>query len=155
MAKLLCMLREILFSRRRIMAGKTTFSPETIKAAKKRLRKLPVKQTGKNMEETMAVLAEDVRNSLRKGYSLKEIRELLAEDGLKLPASVLKTYLAQEQKQDQDQDQDQEQGQEQGQDQAREQETSLPETKTNDDKQETRIPDTLIVQLDTPEALFT
>ena len=74
----------------------------------------------------MAVLAEDVRNSLRKGYSLKEIRELLAAAGLKLPASVLKTFLAQDLGQ----------------------ETSQPETRASDDKQETRVPDALTIQPD-------
>jgi hypothetical protein len=109
------------------MAGKTKISLEKIEAVRKKLRKLPPKDTGKNMAETMEMLATDVRNTLKKGYSLKEVRDFLAEDGLMFSASLLKKYLEPDQ------------------------EVPPLKTEVRDDKTETQSTEALIVKPDTPE----
>jgi hypothetical protein len=109
------------------MAGRTKIPLEKIEAAKKRLRKLPPKDTGKSKEETLEMLTADFQNVLKKGYSLKEIRAFLAEDGLTLPASLLKKYLAPDQK------------------------TPLLKVEASDDKTEPRSVEALIVKPDTPD----
>jgi DNA-binding transcriptional MerR regulator len=81
------------------MARTTNISPEAIRRFQKRLRSLPVKKTGKSLEAAMELLTEDVRKALeKKGYKLKEIRAMLVEDGIPIPASMLKRHLAGEQK---------------------------------------------------------
>ena len=57
------------------MAVKTKIPMEKIMAVKKKLQKLPVKETGKTREEALEMLAEDFQEALKKGYSVKEIRE--------------------------------------------------------------------------------
>lgn len=66
------------------MAVKTKIPMEKIMAVKKKLQKLPKKDTGKTREETLEILAGDFQEALKKGYSLKEIREILGEEGVTL-----------------------------------------------------------------------
>ena len=66
------------------MAVKTKIPMEKIMAVKKKLQKLPKKDTGKTREEALEILAGDFREALKKGYSLKEIREILGEEGVTL-----------------------------------------------------------------------
>ena len=54
------------------MAVKTKIPMEKIMAVKKKLQKLPVKETGKTREEALEMLAEDFQEALKKGYSVKE-----------------------------------------------------------------------------------
>ena len=66
------------------MAVKTKIPMEKIMAVKKKLQKLPVKETGKTREEALEMLAEDFQEALKKGYSVKEIRETLSAEGVTL-----------------------------------------------------------------------
>ena len=66
------------------MAVKTKIPMEKIMAVKKKLQKLPLKETGKTREEALEILAGDFQEALKKGYSLKEIREILGEEGVTL-----------------------------------------------------------------------
>ena len=66
------------------MAVKTKIPMEKIMAVKKKLQKLPVKETGKTREEALEMLAEDFKEALKKGYSVKEIREILSAEGVTL-----------------------------------------------------------------------
>ena len=53
----------------------------------KKLQKLPTKETGKTREEALEMLAGDFQEALKKGYSVKEIREILGEEGVTLALS--------------------------------------------------------------------
>ena len=66
------------------MAVKTKIPMEKIMAVKKKLQKLPPKDTGKTRGEALEILAGDFQEALKKGYSLKEIREILGEEGVTL-----------------------------------------------------------------------
>ena len=66
------------------MAVKTRIPMEKIMVVKKKLQKLPAKETGKTREEALEILAGDFQEALKKGYSVKEIREILGEEGITL-----------------------------------------------------------------------
>lgn len=66
------------------MAVKTKIPMEKILVIQKRLQKLPTKDTGKTREEALEILAGDFQEALKKGYSVKEIREILGEEGVTL-----------------------------------------------------------------------
>lgn len=66
------------------MAVKTKIPMEKIMTVKKKLQKLPAKETGKTREEVLEMLAGDFQEALKKGYSIKEIREILGEEGITL-----------------------------------------------------------------------
>ena len=72
------------------MAKDTAITSEQIAAVKKRLRSLPVKNTGKNKEKAMELLATDFQKAMKKGYTLKDIQGFLAEEGIAVPAYLLK-----------------------------------------------------------------
>ena len=71
------------------MAVKTKIPMEKIMAVKKKLQKLPPKDTGKTREEALEMLAGDFQEALKKGYSVKEIREILGEEGVRLALAGL------------------------------------------------------------------
>ena len=64
------------------MAVKTKIPMEKILVIQKRLQKLPARETGKTREEALEILAGDFQEALKKGYSVKEIREILGEEGI-------------------------------------------------------------------------
>jgi hypothetical protein len=66
------------------MAVKTKIPMEKILVIQKRLQKLPARETGKTREEALEILAGDFQEALKKGYSVKEIREILGEEGITL-----------------------------------------------------------------------
>ena len=66
------------------MAVKTKIPMEKILVIQKRLQKLPTKDTGKTREDALEILAGDFQEALKKGYSVKEIREILGEEGVTL-----------------------------------------------------------------------
>lgn len=72
------------------MAEKVKISLKKIEALKKRLQKLPLKDDGKSREEAVEILEASFQNALKKGYSLKELRTLFAEEGVALPLTLLK-----------------------------------------------------------------
>jgi hypothetical protein len=78
------------------MAKDTVITSEQIAAVKKRLRKLPVKNTDKNREKAMELLATDFQKAMRKGYTLKDIQRFLAEEGLAVPTYLLKKQTTRE-----------------------------------------------------------
>ena len=71
------------------MAVKTRIPMEKIVAVKKKLQKLPAKETGKTRAEALEILAGDFQEALKKGYSVKEIREILGEEGVRLALAGL------------------------------------------------------------------
>lgn len=71
------------------MAVKTKIPMEKILVIQKRLQKLPTRDTGKTREEALEILAGDFQEALKKGYSVKEIREILGEEGITLALGKL------------------------------------------------------------------
>lgn len=69
------------------MAVKTRIPMEKIMAVKKKIQKLPQKETGKTREEALEILTGDFQEAWKKGYSVKEIREILGEEGVTLALS--------------------------------------------------------------------
>jgi hypothetical protein len=92
------MMPENFFTRRKTVAERTRISLETIEAVKKKLRKLPVKNPGKSVREAVESLARDFQNTLKKGYSLKELRGFLAEEKLTIPSALFKRIALGEQR---------------------------------------------------------
>lgn len=66
--------------------------PEQIDAARKMLRELPVKEGHKTSSEAALLLSKDFRAAFKKGYSAKDISELLKQGGIPISASVVKEY---------------------------------------------------------------
>ena len=71
------------------------FTMEHILAAQKKLRGLPPKKVGKTRAEAVECLAGDIRKAVEKGHSLKEIRDILAGEGIQFflsrMAALIKT----------------------------------------------------------------
>ena len=66
---------------------------EKLLAVQKRIRAMPVKDNSKEPGEALEMLAEDVRNMLEKGYSLKEVRGIFIEEDVPLTTFMLRRHL--------------------------------------------------------------
>ena len=76
------------------MAKAQRNSLEHIEQARKNLRSLPDKKAGKTRAETMELLAADIRKAVAQGYTLKEIRDVLAEAGVSVSLARMQTLLS-------------------------------------------------------------
>lgn len=74
-----------------LMATARRYTMEQIEAARKKLRSLPVKEAGKTRTEVAEFLVNDIKKAMRQGYTLRDIRDLLAENGVAVPLTKLKT----------------------------------------------------------------
>ncbi len=72
------------------MATARRYTLEQIEAARKKLRSLPVKEAGKTRGEVAEFLVNDIRKAMRQGYTLRDIRDLLADAGVSVPLTKLK-----------------------------------------------------------------
>jgi exopolysaccharide biosynthesis protein len=72
------------------MAKVTNITAAQITAVKKRLRSLPMNSTGTNRENALELLTSDFQKAIKKGYTLKDIQGFLAEEGINIPAYLLK-----------------------------------------------------------------
>ena len=70
--------------------------PEQITRAKRLLQDLPEKDERKTREEAAELLEKDFRRVLDKGYSPKEISALLKNEGIIIPAYLVKKFLTPE-----------------------------------------------------------
>lgn len=61
-----------------------------IKAMQKTLEDLPDKNLGKTREEAAEMLNAQILKALNKGYTLKEITELMARGNVSIPAPVIR-----------------------------------------------------------------
>ena len=75
------------------MAKAKRYSTEQIQVAQKQLRALSVKKSGKTKTEVVKLLAEDVRNAVKEGYSLKAIQETLRQSGIPVSLARMKALL--------------------------------------------------------------
>lgn len=76
-----------------LMATARRYTMEQIEAARKKLRSLPVKEAGKTRGEVAEFLVNDIKKAMRQGYTLRDIRDLLAEAGVSVPLARLRKVL--------------------------------------------------------------
>ena len=72
------------------MAKALRYTNAQIEAARKKLRGLIAQNQGHTRAETVGILSADIRKALQKGYSLRQIRGVLAEAGLAISLDRLK-----------------------------------------------------------------
>ena len=75
------------------MATARRYTMEQIEAARKKLRNLPVKEVGKTRGEVAEFLVNDIKKAMRQGYTLRDIRNLLADAGVSVPLTKLEALL--------------------------------------------------------------
>lgn len=75
------------------MAKAIRYTDAQIETARKKLRNLAAQNQGHTRAETVGILSADVRKAAQKGYSIRQIREVLAEAGLAISLDRLKTLL--------------------------------------------------------------
>ena len=73
-----------------LMATARRYTLEQIEAARKKLRSLPMKEAGKTRGEVAEFLVNDIKKAMRQGYTLRDIRDLLADVGVSVPLTRLK-----------------------------------------------------------------
>lgn len=76
------------------MASNATTRPQQIKRAKKLLQNLPEKEDREARPEAVALLERDFKKAKEKGYNLKELSQLLKNEGIIIPAYLIKRFLA-------------------------------------------------------------
>lgn len=72
------------------MTARATIRPEQIARAKKLLQDLPEKDDRKTRPEAARLLENDFRKAMKKGYCPKEICALLKNEGILIPARLIK-----------------------------------------------------------------
>lgn len=75
------------------MAKPIRYTDAQIETARKKLRSLAAQNQGHTRAETAGILSADVRKAAQKGYSIRQIREVLAEAGLAISLDRLKALL--------------------------------------------------------------
>ena len=73
-----------------MIRGTKKIGSDEVTAAKKALKALEERNVGLTRDEALKELEKDVKEALRKGYSLKEISDILRQNGVLLPVSFLK-----------------------------------------------------------------
>lgn len=70
-----------------------TYSTDQIKKMQTYLKNLPVKDTSKTKKEVIEILEDNIRDALEKGYTLKDICDVLNKNNIKITYATLKAYL--------------------------------------------------------------
>jgi hypothetical protein len=78
------------------MASNGKVRPEQITRAKKLLQNLPERDERKTREEAAELLEKDFRKALGKGYNPKQISAILKNEGIIIPAYLVKKFLTEE-----------------------------------------------------------
>ena len=68
------------------MASNATIRPQQIERAKKLLQNLPEKEDRKTRSEAAELLERDFKKAKEKGYSPKELSQMLKNEGIIIPA---------------------------------------------------------------------
>ena len=76
------------------MASNATIRPQQIERAKKLLQNLPEKEDRKTRSEAAELLERDFKKAKEKGYSPKELSQMLKNEGIIIPAYLEKTNSA-------------------------------------------------------------
>lgn len=75
------------------MTLRATIRPEQITRARELLQKLPEKNDRKTRPEAAKLLEKDFKKAMQKGYSAKEISTILKNEGILIPAYLVKNFL--------------------------------------------------------------
>ena len=86
------------------MAMAQRYTVEQIEAARKKLRSLAVKTVGKTRAEVVELLGNDIRQAVRKGYTLHDIRKLLADVGVSVSLVQMRPLISGSDKKDNNKD---------------------------------------------------
>lgn len=76
------------------MAHNATIRPQQIERAKKLLQDLPGKEDRKTRMEAAELLEKDFKKALKKGYGPSELSQMLKNEGIIIPAYLIKRFLA-------------------------------------------------------------
>ena len=71
------------------MASNATIRPQQIERAKKLLQNLPEKEDRKTRSEAAELLERDFKKAKEKGYSPKELSQMLKNEGIIIPAYLI------------------------------------------------------------------
>ena len=75
------------------MAKAIIYSDEDVLAAQQALRAKTARKVGKTRSQVAEFLADDIRKALEQGYSLKDIKKILAEAGISVSVARMQSVL--------------------------------------------------------------
>ena len=74
------------------MASNATIRPQQIEQAKKLLQNLPEKENRKTRPEAAELLERDFKKAKEKGYNSRELSQMLKNEGIIIPAYLIKRF---------------------------------------------------------------
>ena len=74
------------------MASKATIRPQQIERARKLLQELPEKENRKTRPEAAGLLERDFKKAKEKGYTPRELSQMLKNEGIIIPAYLIKRF---------------------------------------------------------------
>lgn len=74
------------------MASNATIRPQQIERAKKLLQNLPEKEDRKTRLEAAELLERDFKKAKEKGYTPKELSQMLKNEGIIIPIYLIKRF---------------------------------------------------------------
>ena len=75
------------------MAKAIIYSDEDVLAAQQALRSKTSRKVGKTRSQVAEFLADDIRKAIEQGYSLKDIKSILAEAGISVSVAKMQAVL--------------------------------------------------------------
>ena len=75
------------------MAKAIIYSDEDVLAAQQALRSKTARKVGKTRSQVAEFLADDIRKAIEQGYSLKDIKNILAEAGISVSVAKMQAIL--------------------------------------------------------------
>ena len=75
------------------MAKAIIYSDEDVLAAQQALRSKTARKVGKTRTQVAEFLADDIRKAIEQGYSLKDIKNILAEAGISVSVAKMQAIL--------------------------------------------------------------
>ena len=75
------------------MAKAIIYSDEEVLAAQQTLRTKTARKIGKTRSQVAEFLADDIRKAIEQGYSLKDIKNILAEAGISVSIAKMQVIL--------------------------------------------------------------
>ena len=75
------------------MAKAIIYSDEDVLAAQQALRSKTARKVGKTRSQVAEFLADDIRKAIEQGYSLKDIKNILAEAGISVSVAKMQATL--------------------------------------------------------------
>ena len=75
------------------MAKAVIYSDEDVLAAQQALRSKTARKVGRTRSQVAEFLADDIRKAIKQGYSLKDIKNILAEVGISVSVARMQAVL--------------------------------------------------------------